>query len=91
MRPVTFYAEVLIHVSGQEEIWCNTQGKLAQALGVENLVFDHGSFAPLSKNLCAINLEATARKAGFLLSETGPDGEKDPFDYHFYPIRQEAE
>lgn len=81
---------VIIHRPGQEDYRCDTQGELAQAIGLENIDFidypdfEKSTFEP-TVCLCPIDIDSTAKKAGFVLSKTDPNGEYDPFDDHFYP------
>lgn len=81
---------VIIHRSGQEDVRCETQGELALAIGVENIVFiDYSDFGPRTFEpmvcLCPVDLGSTADRAGHVLSDKDPRGKYDPFDAHFYP------
>ena len=84
---------VIIHRPGQEDVRCDTQGELAQAVGVENIVlFEYPDFEPSyfqpTVCLCPVDLAATAGLTGYVLSDKDPEGEDDPFDDHFYSFER---
>lgn len=87
---------VIIHRSGQTDVRCDTQGELAQAIGVENIVFiDYSDFGPSTFEptvcLCPVDLGSTADLAGYVLSDKDPGDKYDPFDAHFYPAEGRGE
>lgn len=87
---------VIIHRPGQEDIRCDTQGELAQAIGVENIVFiDYSDFGPSTFEptvcLCPVDFGSTADLAGYVMSDKDPGGKYDPFDAHFYPAEGRGE
>lgn len=80
---------VIIHQPGQADVRCDTQGELAAVIGEKNIKFtDYPEFGPSVFEpmicLCPVDMEATAKAAGFVWSEEDPAGEFDAFDDHFY-------
>ena len=60
-----------------------TQREVAALVGLHNLVVE-GGYSPQSC-LCPVDLEATAKNAGFECSTIDEDGAPDPFDFHWRP------
>lgn len=76
---------VVIHRRDKPEVECET---IKQLYGYAPFLVGISPICPVEYGnccLCPLDLEETANQNGYKMTQTKPDGEFDPFAYHWYP------